>query len=481
MNSELLTSLAIAATIAAPSQDSISEKLASLEERYRGSLVQVRYTQQVQVSTAEPARQEELTTTGIIVSTEGVVMVSAVVFEPFNQVPHGIGIRFPASVSRTEAEIREARVRVDGREYSATLLGRDSDADLAFFRIESEGESFQPVVFSADRAATVGQQVVVLSRLPDPLGPNLAVELSRVQSLLTKPQDGFLVGTGAADPVGSLVCDLDGNPLGMLDALMVPMPQANMRNPYSVLSVLRGLPKGVGRGFARPASHLAAAAAEPPKASSARRGWLGVEMQALTPELSSHLELPADKGIIIGFVYRASPAEEAGLVTGDILVELEGRPIEVSHDDDMGAFAEKLLRSGAGARLTLGYLRDGERSETVATLAPAPKTRREAETIEVEELDLIVREVTYDYLAFRNLEPGKKGIVVQKPPVAVRTNPNRVIRGDLLVKLNEREVSNLGSFREVVEELRSEKPEEVVLFIERGRESFFFAIKPEWE
>ncbi len=72
-------------------------------------------------------------------------------------------------------------------------------------------------------------------------------------------------------------------------------------------------------------------------------------------------------------------------------------------------------------------------------------------------------------------------MVVQKAPVAVRTNANRVVRGDLVVKIDDREVADLNAFRDVVEQLRLRKPEEVVLFVERGRESFFFAVKPEWE
>ena len=128
-------------------------------------------------------------------------------------------------------------------------------------------------------------------------------------------------------------------------------------------------------------------------------------------------------------------------------------------------------------------------AEAAATVAAGPlhvlaKMGRQpgsAAAVEAEELDLTVREVTYDFLAFRNLEPDKKGVVVQKPPVAVRTNPNRILRGDLLVKIDERQVSDLDSFRDVVEALRQEEPEEVVLFVERGRESFFFAVKPEWE
>jgi serine protease Do len=245
--------------------------------------------------------------------------------------------------------------------------------------------------------------------------------------------------------------------------------------------MVRDLPKSVGRGFARPGTLLATAAADTPEKREARRGWLGVEMQPLTPELAKHMELPVESGIIVGYVYRESPAEAAGLEVGDVLVEFEGDPIEVSRDEELGTFAERLLRSGAGNEITLGYLSEGERRETVAKLAPAPKTRREAETIESDELDVTVREVTYDYLATRNYEPGKKGVVVQKPPVAVRTNPNRVMRGDLLVKIDDMEVSDLDSFRDVVASLSQGKPEEVILFIERGKESFFFAVKPEWE
>jgi serine protease Do len=441
----------------------------------------VRYTQQVQVSTAEPPQENELITTGIIVSPEGVVLASAVVFEPFNQVPQGYGIRFPASVSRADARISEARIRVDGDEYSATLLGRDTDADVAFFQIDAEDEIFPFVDFGSGTAASVGLQVAVLSRLPDPLGPGLAVELARVQSVVEKPLEGFLVSTGASDPVGSLVCDLEGHPLGMMDALVVPSPQVNFRNPLSLMSMIRSLPKGIGRGFTRPAAELASAAAEPPEANEARRGWLGVEMQAMTPELAEHMKLSVDDGIIIGYVYRLSPAEKAGLEVGDILVEFQGEPIEVGRDEDLGAFAEKLLRSGAHAEIELGFLRDGERRDAVATLVPAPKTRREAETVEAEELDVTVREVTYDYLATRNYEPDKKGVVVQKAPVAVRTNANRVVRGDLVVRIDEKEVADLDAFREVIDQLRIQKPEEVVLFVERGRESFFFAVKPEWE
>ena len=328
---------------------------------------------------------------------------------------------------------------------------------------------------------SVGQEVVVISLLPEPLGPALAVELTRVQAVVSNPSKGFVVATGAADPVGSLVCDLDGTPLGMLDALTVSMPSGSMRNPLSFLSVLRGLPKGVGRGFARPAEQFAAAASRPLETTPMRRGWLGVEMQALTSELASHQGLPVKAGIVLGYVYRQSPAEDAGLETGDILIELQGQPIHVDRDERLGAFSEKLLRAGVGTELSIGYLRDGERRETVATLAAAPKTSREAETVEVDELDLAVREVTFDYLATRNLDPDTEGVVVKQPPVAVRTNPHRVRRGDLLVKLGGQKVADIASFRRAVETLRQDRPGEVVLFVERGKESFFFAVKPDWQ
>jgi serine protease Do len=458
-----------------------ANSLAAVHERYRESLVRVDYTQRVRFSTAEPAQEGELTTNGLVVSAEGLVMVSALIYEPFNQVPHGVGVRFPSSISRTEAEIGKARVTfADGTQYAAEHLGRDSVADVAFFRILAEGKSFRPVVFGAAPLPAIGEAVLVLSPLPDPLGPGISVERSEVQAIVSRPARGFMVSTSAADPVGALMTDLEGTPLGMLDALTVPPPETSPRNPLAIISVLRSLTRGVGRAFARPGEDFAKAAVNPPRAARERRGWLGVLMQALSPELAEHLRLPVRSGVVLGYVYRRSPAERAGLAAGDILIELDGAPIAVSKEEDLGAFSEKVLRAGAGAELTLGYLRNGERREARAELAAAPRSVNEAETLKITELDLTVREVTFDYLAAENREPDTQGVVVEKPPVAVRTNPNRLSRGDLLVKVQNRPIEDLASFRAVVEELRQSRPEEVILFVERGRESFFFAVKPDW-
>lgn len=471
----LLTPFAVA-------QDEIARKLKRLDERFGDSLVQVRYRQQVSRSTAEPPEEEELTTTGVIVSPQGIVMVSAMVYEPFNQVPHGVGIRFPESVTRAEAKISEARIRLmDGSEFAATHLGRDPEADVAFFRIEAEGREFVPVVFGADASASVGEQVVVISLLPEPLGPAVAVELSRVQAITSRPQAGYMVATGAADPVGSLVVSLDGELIGYVDALTVPVPDTQSRNPLAFLTVMRDLPKGIGRGFARPAREFVDASVRETEAEPARRGWLGVEMQALTDELATHMGLPVSQGILLGYVYRNSPAEAAGLEVGDVLVELDGEPVGVHREEDIGTFAENVLRAGVGANLELGYIRDGAAATTTARLKPAPRSAREAETVKADELDLTVREITYDYLATRFLEPEQKGVVVIKPPVAVSSNPNRVSPGDLLLRVDDQPVDDLDAFRAVVARISERQPDEVVLFVERGFESFFFAVKPDWK
>ncbi len=461
--------------------DETADRLEALEKRYKQSLVQVRYRQQVSRSTAEPPAEEELTTTGVIVSPTGIVMVSAMIYEPFNQVPHGVGIRFPASVSRADATISEARILLlDGTEYPATLIGRDPDADVAFFRIDGGEREFTPVSFGAEADASVGEQVVVLSLLPEPIGPAVAVELSRVQAVTPLPQAGYMVSTGAPDPVGSLVVSLDGTIIGFMDALTVPVPDTRSRNPLAFLSVIRDLPKGVGRGFARPARDFVDASARIPETDPVRRGWLGVEMQALTSDLAEHMGLSAASGILLGYVYRNSPAEKAGLQVGDVLVELGEEPIAVSREEDIGAFAETVLRAGVDSELSLGYLRDGARQSATAVLEPAPISAREAETLKVGELDLTVRALTYDYLATSFLDPDQKGVVIVQPPVAVSSNPNRVAPGDLLVRVGERAVDDLDSLRVVIEEIRTTQPDEVVIFVERGRESFFFAVKPDW-
>ena len=84
---------------------------------------------------------------------------------------------------------------------------------------------------------------------------------------------------------------------------------------------------------------------------------------------------------------------------------------------------------------------------------------------------------TNDYLATRYLDPDQQRVVVQ-PPVAVSSNPNRVASGDLLVRLGNVPVADIETFLRVLDVIRENKPDEVVLFVERGPESFFFAVKP---
>ena len=463
------------------SGDVVERKLNFLDKRYGESLVQITYRQKVSRSTADPPVEAELTTTGVIISQSGIVMTSAIIFEPFNQVPHGVGIRFPASVSRIEATISDARIRaIDGTDYHATLIGRDLNAGVAFFRIEIDGREFVPVSFDDGVEGKVGMQVVVLSLLPEPLGPTIAVELSRIQALVHKPQKGYIVATGTADPVGSLVVSLDGNTLGFMDALTVPVPETRLQNPLAFLSVMRDLPKGVGRGFVRPAHDFVDVSIDVHDTDALRRGWLGIEMQALSAKLSAHMGLSVKSGILVGYVYQDSPAKRAGIEVGDVLIELAGKPIEVSRDEDVGRFAERVLRAGVGAELGIRLIRNGSDEIIVVKLDPAPVSAREAKTLEISELDVVVRALTYDYLARQFLELDQAGVVVVKPPLAVSNNPNRVMTGDLLVRIDDQLIKDLDSLYRLVEEIRHRKPDEVVLFVERGRESFFFAVKPEW-
>ena len=100
--------------------------------------------------------------------------------------------------------------------------------------------------------------------------------------------------------------------------------------------------------------------------------------------------------------------------------------------------------------------------------------------LKVGELDITVREITYDFVATRFLEPDQQGVVVVQPPVGVSSNQNRIAPGDLLVRVGDEPVADLAAFGAIIERARQRKPEEVVLFVERGRESFFFAVKPDW-
>ncbi len=257
----------------------------------------------------------------------------------------------------------------DGRDLPAKVVGADPQTDLALLKVEA-GAPLPALDWGDSDRLRVGEWVVAVGN-PFGLGGSATAGIvsARGRQIGAGPYDDFIQTDAPINPgnSGGPLFDTAGQVIGINTAIYSP----NGAN--------------AGIGFAVPSALARRVVAELKADGRVERGWLGVSMQPLDATLAEALAAPGAKGALVAGVQRGSPAERAGVQAGDVILGLDGRPIEAPRDL---AAAVGGAKPGSEARLVL--LRDGERLERPVTLgtppargeAAAPGDRGEAEAAE---------------------------------------------------------------------------------------------------
>jgi len=237
----------------------------------------------------EPQRSASLGS-GVIVSSEGYVLTNHHVVE-----------------AADEIEVALA----DGKKLKAKAVGSDPETDIAVLRLE--GGPVPAITFGDADALRVGDVVLAIG---NPFGVGQTVTMGIV-SALGRSQLGintfenFIQTDAAINPgnSGGALVDTAGNLVGINTAI------------YSRSG------GSLGIGFAIPASTAKQIMEQIILTGTVTRGWIGVEAQEITPEIAESFRLPTTNGVLIAGVLRNGPAERAGLKPGDILIAIEGKPV----------------------------------------------------------------------------------------------------------------------------------------------------------
>jgi Do/DeqQ family serine protease len=244
----------------------------------------------------------------------------------------------------------------DKREFEAEMVLKDSRSDLAVLRIKAQNERFPALQFADSDALEVGDVVLAIGN-PFAVGQTvthgIVSALARTEVGITDYQ--FFIQTDAAiNPgnSGGALVDLSGRLVGINTAI------------FSRSGGSQGI------GFAIPANMVKVVVASAKGGGSmVKRPWLGARLQAVTPEIAEGLGLKRPSGALIASVMPMSPAARAGLKTSDLIIAIDGQPIE-----DANAFDYRFATKAIGGSARLGVMRAGKELALSVTLEAAPDT-----------------------------------------------------------------------------------------------------------
>jgi Do/DeqQ family serine protease len=254
-------------------------------------------------------------------------------------------------------------VLADKREFEARTLLTDERTDLAVLKIDVPDEQLPALKLADSDALEVGDLVLAIG---NPFGVGQTVT-SGIVSALARTKVGvsdyqFFIQTDAAiNPgnSGGALVDMAGELVGINTAIF-------SRSGGSI-----------GIGFAIPTNMVRTVVATAESGAGAiKRPWLGVNVQDVTPDIATSLGMARPEGALIVGLHPDSPLAKAGLKRGDVILAIEGKPIESAQE-----LGYRAATTAIGATTIVEYLRNGERIETQVTMIAAPETVDRHETL----------------------------------------------------------------------------------------------------
>lgn len=347
----------------------------------------------------------------------------------------------------------------DDPEVEAKVIGTDPASDVAVIKIK--GDNLPCLELADSDKLEVGEWVLAIG---NPFGLSHTVTAGIVSA---KGRSGFqlaeyedYIQTDAAINPGN-----SGGPLLNLDGKVVGINTAIVTGHLAYAG-------NIGIGFAIPVNMAKSSYDQLVETGKVVRGFLGVGIQELTAENAPFFGLKQDtKGVLVPEVTKDSAAEKAGLKPGDVIVELNGKPVETAKELQSRVSALK-----PDTAVELVVLRDGKRESLTAKLGERPAKEQVAKGGEetLEKLGLVVQNLTSELAEQYNYQ-GLSGVVVTQVEPGSIADLAGITTGALIMEVNRKPVENTKNFKEAIEEAAKENA--VLLRIKQGRSIAFVVLK----
>jgi len=339
----------------------------------------------------------------------------------------------------------------DGGKYKAEIVGKDSKTDIALLKINPD-EKLHAVELGDSDKLKIGDWVMAIGN-PFGLGYTVTAGIvsAKGRSLGLGAYDDFIQTDAPLNPGNS------GGPLFNLKGEVVGVNTA----------IVAG---GQGIGFSIPinmASHIITQLKESGKVT---RGWLGVVIQSITPEIAQSLGLSGTNGALVADVSKNGPADKAGIKRGDVIVGFNGNEIK-----DFSDLTKLVALSDPGSKVSLTILRNGEKSSIEITLGELKDTQKKpTELSSAKELDMEVQEITPDLANRYNLSQNK-GVIITNVARGTEAWEAGFRPGDIILQIDKKQINGLDDYNEA---LRNTGTDKLALFlVKRGDTTLYIGYK----
>ncbi len=335
------------------------------------------------------------------------------------------------------------------KEYHAKVIGRDPKTDVALIKINAH--NLVPLKLGDSDALKVGNWVVAIG---SPFGLEQTVTAGIVSAkgriIGEGPYDDFIQTDASINPGNS------GGPLLNMKGEVVGINTAIIKS-------------GQGIGFAIPSNLAKGIIAQLKKSGKVTRGWLGVAIQDITPELAEYYGLKNDSGALVAKVYKDNPAYKAGIKAGDVIIKVDGEKIQSSRD-----LSANIAGHGVGERVKVTLIRNGHEKTVYVKLGE--RNGNEAEALSenstgFDEFGFGFQELNPSLAKALGYPLETKGVVIAEIKPKSRAAETGLKKGDLLKEVNRIPIKTLKDYKRVLRNIK--KGGVVQLLFRRGNASFF--------
>ncbi len=345
------------------------------------------------------------------------------------------------------------------KEYTATLVGSDPKTDIALIKINRESgdnKDFPFLRLGSSENLEVGEWVVAIG---NPFGLSHTVTVGVVsalgRSIGAGPYDEFIQTDASINPgnSGGPLINIEGEVIGINTAIISGNTGGN-----------------VGIGFAIPINIAKGILKDLRERGTVTRGWLGVMIQKITPDLAKSFGLSQSEGALVGDVIPDGPAAKGGVKRGDVIVMFDGQQVK-----DMEDLPKIVAATRPNSVVDVEVIRDGSRM-TLSVSIELLEDSQETVVAKADPLGLQVQDITEELAQSLKLE-SVEGVLVSDVTAGNAAAEAGIRRGDVISEMNRSIVKDMRDYQNLMASVQ--KGSSVLFLVKRGGSTIYIAVKVE--